>query len=113
MVLRDADIPGRLRLPDIGLVVIELDMLPFPRERPRLRPRLLEVEGGPGRTWEWAFEVKSPCVLAFGGEDVEEAGWLLVEVMELEMDAEEAGLAKFLACCCCTNRCGCCWVALL
>lgn len=78
MVLRDADIPDRPRLPDIGLVAMELDMPPFPSERPRPRPRprprLLEVGGGPDRTWEWAFEVKSPCVLALGGEDVEEAG---------------------------------------
>lgn len=51
MVLRDAGIPDRPRLPDIGLVVMEPDMPPFPSERPRLRPRLLEVGGGPGRTW--------------------------------------------------------------
>lgn len=112
MELKDAGIPDRPRLPDIGLVVMELDMPPFPSERPRLRPRLLEVDGGPDRTWGWVFEVKSPCVLALGGEEVE-AGWLLVEVMELEMDAEEVELTRFLACCCCADRCGCCWVALL
>lgn len=50
MELRDAGIPDRPRLPDIGLVVMELDMPPFPSERPRLRPRLLEVDGGPDRT---------------------------------------------------------------
>lgn len=49
MVLRDADIPDRPRLPDIGLVVMELDMLAFPSERARLRPRLLEVVGGPDK----------------------------------------------------------------
>lgn len=110
MELRDDGIPDRPRLPDIGLVVMELDMPPFPSERPRLRPRLLEVGGGPDRTWGWVFEVKSPCVLALGGEEVE-AGWLLVEVMELEMDAKEVELTRFFACC--ADRCGCCWVVLL
>lgn len=42
MVLRDKPRP-----PDIGLVVMELDMPLFPRERPKLRPRLLEVGAGP------------------------------------------------------------------
>lgn len=60
IVFRDAGIPDRPRLPDMGLVVMELDMPPFPSERPRLRPRLLEVDGGPDRAWDWVFEVKSP-----------------------------------------------------
>lgn len=113
MVHRDAGIPDRPRPPDIGLVVMELDMLPFPRERPRLRPRLLEVGGGPDRIWGWLFEVKSPCVLALGGEGAEEAWWLLVEVLGMEIGAEEEELTKFLACGCCADGCGCCWVALL
>lgn len=49
MLLRDAGIPDRPRLPDIGLVVMEP---PFPSERPRLRPRLLEVGVGTDRTWD-------------------------------------------------------------
>lgn len=49
MPLRDAGIPDRPRLPDIGLVVMEP---PFPSERPRLRPRLLEVGVGTDRTWD-------------------------------------------------------------
>lgn len=113
MVLRDAGIPDRPRLPDIGLVVMEPDMPPFPRERPRLRPRLLEVGGGPKGTWGREFEVKSPCVLALGGEEAEEAGWLLVEVLGMEIGVEEEELTEFLACCCCADGCGCCWVALL
>lgn len=51
-------------------------------------------------------------MLVLGGEEVD-AEWLLLDVMELEMDAEEAELTEFLACCCCADRCGCCWVALL
>lgn len=113
MVLRDAGIPDRPRLPDSGLVVMEPDMPPLPSERPRLRPRLLEVGEGPDRPWGWVFEVKSPCVLALGGEEDEEAWWLLVEVAGLEIGAEEVELTKFLACCCCADGCGCCWVALL
>lgn len=98
IVLREADIPDRPRLPDIGLVGMELDMMPFPRESPRLSPRLLEVDVGPKGAWGWEFKVRSPCMLALGGEDSEEALWLLVEALELEMGAEE--LAEFLACCC-------------
>lgn len=60
MVLRDAGIPDRPRLVDIGLLVMELDMLPFPNERPRLR--LLEVGDGPDRTCGWLLEVKSVLV---------------------------------------------------
>lgn len=52
----------------------------------------------------------SPCVLALGGEEAEEAGWLLVEVLGLVVGVEE--IAEFLACCC-ADGCGCCWVALL
>lgn len=113
MVLRDAGIPDKPRLPDIGLVVIELDMPPFPSERPRLRPRLLEVGVCPDRDWGWEVEVKSPCVMALGGEGAEETRWLLVEVMGIEIGVEEVELTKFLACCCCADGCGCCWVALL
>lgn len=43
---------------------------------------------------------------------MEETRWLMVEVMGLEMGAEEGELTKFLACCC-ADGCGCCWVALL
>lgn len=85
ILLRDAGIPDRP-----GLVEMEL----FPREGPRLRPRLLEVAVGPEGAWGREFEVRSPCVL--GGEDADEALWLLVEVLEL-MGAEE--LCEFLACC--------------
>lgn len=112
MVLRDAGIPDRPR-PDIELVAMEPDMPPFPSERPRLRPRLLEVGGGPDSAGGWEFEVKSPCVMALGGEEAEEAWWLLVEVLGMEMGAEEVELTKFLACCCGADGCGCCWVALL
>ena len=54
-------------------------------------------------------------MLTLGGEEVEEAGWLLLEVMGLELGTEEAELTKFLACCCCccADGCGGCWVALL
>lgn len=113
MVLRDAGIPDRPRPPDIGLVVMELVMPPFPRERPRLRPRLLEVGVDPDGTWGCEFDEKSPCVLALGGEEVEEAGWLLVDELELVIGAEEEEPTEFLACCCCADGCGCCWVALL
>lgn len=111
MLLRDAGIPDRPRLPDMGLVVMEPDMPPFPSESPRLRPRLLEVGVGPDSDWE--LEVKSPCVMALGGEEAEETRWLLVEVMGMEMGAEEGEMTEFLACCCCADGCGCCWVALL
>lgn len=90
IVLRDAGIPDRP-----GLVDMEL----FPREDPRLRPRLLEVAVGPDGAWDREFKVRGPCVQ--GGEDAEEALWLLEEVLELEMGAEELG--KILACCCCTE----------
>lgn len=93
MVFRDACIPDRPRLPDMGLVLTEQDMPPLTSERPRLR--LLEVGGGPDSSGIWLLEVKS--VLALGGDEAEEAGWLLTEVMELEMDAEEARLTRFLA----------------
>lgn len=109
-MLRDAGIPDRPRPPDIGLVGMELDMMLFPRESPRLRPRLLEVDAGPKGGGGWEFEVISPCVLTFGGEDAEGPPWLLVEALELERGAEE--LAEFLACCC-TDGWGGCWVALL
>lgn len=110
MVLRDACIPDRPRLPDMGLVVAEHDIPPLVSERPRLR--LLEVGGGPDRSCVWLLQVKS--VLALGGDEAEEAGWLLTEVMELEMDAGEAELTRFLACCCCcAEGWGGCWVALL
>lgn len=109
MVFRDAGIPDRPRLPDMGLVVTEHDIPPLPSERPKLR--LLEVGGGPDRTCGWLLDVKS--VLALGGDEAEEAGWLLAKAMELEMDAEEAELTRFLACCCCGGGWGGCWVALL
>lgn len=114
MLLRDAGIPDRPRLPDIGLVLMEPDMPPLP-SKPSERPRLLEVGVGPDRTGGWVLEVKSPCVLALGGEEVEEAGWLLAEVTALAPGAEEAELTEFLACCCCccADGCGGCWVALL
>lgn len=89
-VLRDAGIPDKPGL---------LEMEPFPREDPRLRPRLFEVAVEPDGVKGWEFEGKSPCVL--GGEDAEEVLWLLVEELEFEMGAEE--LAAFLACCCCTE----------
>ena len=111
MLLRDACIPDRPRLPDMELV--GMDMPPFPSERPRLRPRLLEVDVGPDRDWAWELEVKSPCVMALGGEEAEEAMWLLAELMGMEMGAEGAELTKLLACCCCADGCGSCWVALL
>lgn len=57
--------------------------------------------------------MKSPCVPTLGGEEEEEAGWLLLEVMGLELGTEEAELTKFLACCCCADGWGGCWVALL
>lgn len=110
---RDAGIPDRPRPPDIGLVVMELVMPPFTRERPRPRLRLLEVGVDPKGAWGFKFDVKSPCVLAFGGEEAEETGWLLVEELGLETGAKEEELAEFLACCCCADGCGCCWVALL
>lgn len=110
MVFRDACIPDRPRLPDMGLVVTEHEIPPLPSERPRLR--LLEVGGGPDRSCVWLLEVKS--VLALGGDEAEQAGWLLTEAMELEMDAEGAELTRFLACCCCwADGWGGCWVALL
>lgn len=52
-------------------------------------------------------------MLALGGEEAEEAGWLLVEVLGMEIGAEGEELTKFLACCCCADGCGSCWVALL
>lgn len=110
MVLRDAGIPGKLRPPDIGLVVMEPGIT-FPRERPRLRPRLFEADVRPNGAWGWEFEQSSPCVLALGGEEAEEVVWLLVEVMGLVVEEEE--LTEFLACCCCADGCSCCWVALL
>lgn len=113
MLLRDAGIPDRPRLPDMGLVVMQPDMPPFPSERPRLRPRLLEVGAGPDRDWAWELEVKSPCVMALGGEGAEDTRWLLVEELGMEIGAEEAGPARCLDCCCCADGCGCCWVALL
>lgn len=108
MVFRDAGIPDRPRLPDMGLVVTEHEIPPLPSERPKLR--LLEVGGGPDRICGWLLDVKS--VLALGGDEAEEAGWLLAKAMELEMDAEEAELTRFLACCCAAGWGGC-WVALL
>lgn len=93
MVFRDACIPDRPRLPDRGLVVTEHEIPPLPSERPRLR--LLEGGGGPDSSCVWLVEVKS--VLALGGGEAEGAGWLLAEVMELEMDAEEAELSRALA----------------
>lgn len=111
MLLRDAGIPDKPRPPDIGVVVMEP---PFPRESPRLRPRLLEVDAGPDGAWGWELDVSSPCVLALGGGEAKEAPWLLVEVLELEMGPEEEEFAEFLAaCCCCADGCGSCWVALL
>lgn len=49
IVLRDAGIPDKPRPADIGLEVMEPDMPPFPRESPKLRPRLLEVGVGRAR----------------------------------------------------------------
>lgn len=95
MVFRDACIPDRPRLPDMGLVVTEQEMPPLPSDRPRLR--LLEVGGAPDSSGAWLPEVKS--VLALGGEAAEEAGWLLTEATELQMDAEGAELTRFLAAC--------------
>lgn len=109
MVLRDAGIPDRPRPADMGLVVLTADKPPFPRERPRLRPRLLDV--GMGRDGGCEPEGKSPGRPALGGEEVDEVGWLLVELMGLtagaeEEDEEEEELSEFLACAGC-------WVALL
>lgn len=112
--VRDAGIPDRPRPPDMGLVTAP--EMPFPKERPRLRPRLLEVGVDPDGASGCEFEARSSCVLALGGEAASEAGWLLVEVLELEIGAEEEEeeeLMEFLACCCCADRCGGCWVALL
>lgn len=72
MELKDAGIPDRPRPPDIALVVMELVKAPFPRERPKLRPRLLEVGVEPRGTWGCGFDVKNPCVLTLGGEEAEE-----------------------------------------
>lgn len=111
----DAGIPDRPRPADIGLVVMEPDIPPFPRDKPRLRPRLL-LEGGVAPEEAREFKV-GPCVLALGGEEAEEAGWLLVVALLLGLatgaDDEEEVLAEFLACCCGASGCGCCWVALL
>lgn len=110
--VKDAGIPDRPRPPDMGLVTTEPDTPLFPKDRPRLRPRLLEVGVDPDRAWGCESEARSSCVLALGGEEAEEAGWLLVEVLELEIGAEEEELTEFLACCC-ADECGGCWVALL
>lgn len=74
MALRDAGIPDRPRPPDIWLVAMEPgpDMTPFARERPKLRPRLFDVDVDPDRTWGWGFEARSPWVLTLGGEEAEE-----------------------------------------
>lgn len=100
MVLRDAGIPDRPSPPDNGLVVMELIMPPFPRVRPRLRPRLLEVGVDPDGAGVCEFDVKNPCVLALGGEEAEEGGWLLVAVLGLLMGTEDEEPNELLACCC-------------
>lgn len=74
MLLRDAGIPDRPRPADMGLVVMGPDRPPFPKERPKLRPRLLEVCGGPDRVGGREDDERSPCVLTFGGEGAEEVG---------------------------------------
>lgn len=51
MLLKDAGIPERPRPADMELVVVEPAMPPFPKERPRLSPRLLEVGVSPDRDW--------------------------------------------------------------
>lgn len=112
-MLRDAGIPDRPSPADMGLVVMEPEMPPLPRDRPRLRPRLLEVCGGPGSPRGWEFEDSSPCVMTLGGEEAEGTGWLLFEEVELVRGAEEEEeVMEFLACCC-ADGWGACWVALL
>lgn len=100
--LRDAGIPDRPKLLDIGLVAIEPGA--FPNDSPRFRPKLLEVDPMGGCD----VGVIGPCTLALGGDGP--AGWLFVLGTEAVM---AVGFLAWRVCGCCSEGCGGCCVALL